>query len=190
MSFFQICRVLLLFISCAAATNLYADQGIKAQLGEDSVRFMYLTEAWGQNVGKLDVEGGLMFTDRSENMASLAVLVRNESLDTPITLALGARVYYVEIGNKAIGGLAFGGEANLKPFNWKGIGVGVHYFVAPSITSFLDGDGVTEFGININYQLTPTVNIYAGYQNVDVGIANASNVTIADGTVIGVNVSF
>ena len=48
----------LVFIFLIVSTNAVA-QGIRAVLGDDSVRFIYITEAWGQEIGSLDVEAGV-----------------------------------------------------------------------------------------------------------------------------------
>jgi len=42
---------------------IQAQQGIRAVLGEDSLRFSYVTEAWGQEIGSLDVEVGVLATN-------------------------------------------------------------------------------------------------------------------------------
>ncbi len=45
-------------------------QGVRALLGEDSIRFIYITEAWGQEIGSLDVEVGILATGTNNNIAN------------------------------------------------------------------------------------------------------------------------
>jgi len=86
--------------------------------------------------------------------------------------------------------IAIGGDLLLSPESWGGFGMGVFYYTAPSVVTFDDADGLTEYGAYVNFQITPQARITAGYQRIDVSIKNAADVVFDDGGYFGINLSF
>lgn len=183
-------RILIGLVCYVLFAPAQADSGFRAQLGSDNVAFTYITEAWGQSIGKLDVEAGLLFNDNDDTLGYVSALVRRDSINSPLTFTLGGRLYYADVNKSDISGLALGGSASYHPPNWGGLTVGGYYFIVPEITSFQDSEGLIDYAALIGYELTRTVIFYGGYQNVEVSITNAGDVTVVDGPFIGISVKF
>lgn len=184
---------LLLILSIRAE----AAQGIRAILGEDSVRFSYVTEAWGQEIGSLDVEAGVLIVGSSNNSGSdstlvhVGGLVQHQNLDSSLKLSVGVRAYYSSIADKDAVLLALGGDLLLSPENWSGLGLGLSYYTAPSVTTFSDADAFTEYSISFHYQITPQANIFLGFQSVTIKLKNeTSDRDLEDGSFLGIKVDF
>lgn len=166
-------------------------QGIRAVLGDDSVRFIYITEAWGQEIGSLDVEAGVLSTGTDNTLVHLGALVQNRNLDSTLRLAIGARGYYASINNTNATFLSFGGDLVYTPDNWRGIGLGASYFIAPSFTSFTGAESFSEYSVSIHYQITPQGQIAFGYHKQEVQLESELNVrTIEKGAFVGLRFDF
>ena len=166
-------------------------QGIRAILGEDSARFTYVTEAWGQEIGSLDIEAGVLVTGSDNTLLHLGALVQHQNLDSSLKLSVGARLYYSNIADKDAALLALGGDLLLSPDNWSGMGLGFSYYTAPSVTTFSDADTFTEYSISVHYQITPQANLSFGYQRVTIAIKGETNDRdLEDGSFLGIKVDF
>lgn len=184
-----ISALLLLFVSISAQA-----QNIRIQLSDDVARFFYSTEIMGQKFGGLELETGLLYTDDSDYMLSVGAMVRGESVDMPIIVGVGGRMYYGDFDkgavDKTIGAFAIGGEMLVSPASWKGFGIGASLFHAPSVTSFSDADSFTEYNFTLNYQITAQANIYIGKQKIEADIDGRGDVELEDDTFIGIDMSF
>lgn len=191
-------KAILLVISFFLPVSFASAQGLAIQVNNDSARFTYSTEAWGQQYGQLDLEGGFLYTQDNDYMLSLGLMVRNDSLDTPVIISIGSRLYYSHVTGPAptltkysVAAVTVGIDALIIPDNLGGVGFGAHYFTGPSVVSFADAEGFTEYGVRVSYQLTPQANIYLGYQKIETKIKNTgTTVIISDGTLFGVDMRF
>jgi len=166
-------------------------QSIRAILGENSARFLYVTEAWGQEIGNLDVEAGVLVTSADNNLVHVGALVQHQNLDSSLRLSVGARAYYSNIENQTAVAVAFGGDLLLSPENWSGIGLGFSYFTAPSVTTFSEADTFSEYSVTLHYQITPQANIYFGYQLVNIKLkSEAKDRDLEKGSFLGIKVDF
>ncbi len=169
--------------------------GIAVQLGGESARFFYSTEVWGQQSGPLDMEVGAMYKNNGDYMLSAGLLIRNDNLDSPVIISVGTRAYYTDATGPSelyqAMGLAIGGELLYIPDSWNGLGLGVHYFTAPNIVSFLDAESLTEFGGRLDYQLTPQASLFLGYDNISF-VERGSNltITVASEVYVGIGMRF
>ena len=189
---------LVLVLSLLLPVSLVSAQGLAIQINDDSARFTFATEAWGQQYGQLDLEGGFLYSDNDDYMLNLGLLVRNDSLDTPLIVSVGTRAYYASVTGPAptltsysVAAITIGIDALVIPDNLGGVGFGAHYFVAPSVVSFGDAEGLTEYGVRVSYQITPQANIFLGYQNIETKIENTgATVEISKGTLFGIDLRF
>jgi hypothetical protein len=182
-------RIVFLASALLMSSNAFS-QEMRVQLANKSAKFSYLTEAFGQDFGRLELEAGLLYNTDNDSMFNLGLLVRGESVSVPLIVAIGARAYYANVRTYNIGAIAIGGDLLLSPESWGGLGVGVNYYTAPGVVSFLDAKDVTEYGIYLSYQITPQANISLGYKNIEADIKNVGNVEIDKGGYFGLNLSF
>ena len=182
-------RVVLLAITLLMS-SVASSEEFDILLGNESARFMYATEAFGQDFGRLDTEVGFLYTEGGNYLVNAGLLVKGEGLTIPMIISIGARAYFAKLTNYEVGAIAIGIDLFLTPDSWEGIGVGVNYHTAPGVVAFLDAEDLTEFGFYINYQLTQQSKVSLGYRTIDVEIANVGNVILDDGGYFGLNVEF
>lgn len=174
-----------LFMSSAASA-----EEVNIQLANETARFMYLTEAFGQDFGRLELEAGFLYNTNDSSLLNAGLLVRGESVSVPLIVAIGARAYYGEVENFTVGAVAIGGDLLLAPESWGGLGMGVYFYTAPGVVSFGDADGLTEYGVYVNFQITPQARIALGYQEITASIISAPDATFDKGAYFGLNLSF
>ena len=166
------------------------------QLGSNSSRFIYATEAFGGTYGPMDLDIGYFFDEDDNTALHMGLLVHNDSLDNPVVISIGLRGFYLEAGNRVgetradVAALAIGGHLRITPQNFAGLTIGLHYYVAPSIVTFLDGDGATEYGIRLDYAITEQASIYIGYQNIEANTSAGVDLEVDSSMFFGVELSF
>lgn len=182
-------RIILLVVALLTSSAASAEE-VNIQLGSDTARFMYLTEAFGQDFGRLELEAGFLYNDNSNSLINVGLLVRGENVSVPLIVAIGARAYFAKLEPYNIGAIAIGGDLLLTPESWGGLGVGIYYYAAPGVVSFGDADGLTEYGAYVNFQITPQAKIAVGYQMIDAEITNVGSLTFDKGSYFSLNLTF
>ena len=182
-------------ILLSMATPVQADI-FNVQLGSESGRIIYATEVFSGRYGPVDMELGFYFNDQDDYIGHAGLLVRNDTMNNPLVISIGTRLYYGDVGNAPtqtnadVGALAIGGELLYIPDNLGGLGFGFHYYVAPSIVAFFDADSFTEYGVRLDYAVTPQASIYIGYQKVETDLENGTDLEIDSSTFFGVSLRF
>jgi len=181
------------------ASSSYAE-GISAQLSDQTARFFYSTQMWGQQAGPVELEIGVMFTEDEVTkddtvLGNLGVLVRNDTMDSPIIISIGARGYYADVNNRyaniQVTGLGLGGEILMVPDTMGGLGLGLGLFIAPEVVTGLDAEGLYEYHVKLDYQVTPQSSVYAGYERIVAEVkGTGQDVTIESGFFFGVSLRY
>ena len=182
-------RIILLATALMMSSTASAEE-INIQLGNDTARFMYLTEAFGQDFGRLELEAGLLYNEKDGSLANVGLLVRGESVSVPLIVSIGARAYIAKLNSSDVAAIAIGGDLLFSPETWGGFGAGVYYYTAPGVVSFGDSEDLTEYGIYANFQITPQAKIAVGYQQINVSIKNSADIKLGGGAYFGLNLSF
>lgn len=182
-------RIILMLAALFISNAAFAEE-VNIQLSDKSARFMYLTQASGENFGRLELEAGFLYNDKNDYLVNAGLLVRGESVSIPLIVSIGARGYYANFATYNIAAIAIGGDLLLSPESWGGGGAGVFYYTAPEIISFADAKDLTEYGIYVNFQITPQARISVGYRQIEAGIKNAAKLTMDSGAYFGLNLSF
>lgn len=189
-------RVFHILLICSLSLTVRAE-GVVAMLSGDSARFFYSAQMWGQQAGPVELETGIMFNEDDHYLLNLGMMLRNDNLDSPIILSLGGRSYFASVKDKNTNedfkavGLALGAEVVYVPDNLGGLGLGIHYFYAPDILSGGDAEGLSEYGVKLDYQLTPQANLFVGYQKIVADIKERdSDIDVEAGFVLGFGMRF
>ena len=185
----MIFRMLLLSAVLIVSNSVKAEE-INIQLSDDTARIMYITEAFGQNFGRLELETGFLYNKGGDSLVNVGLLVRGESVSVPLIVSVGARLYYADIGASTAGAMAIGGDLLLQPESWGGLGLGGFYFTAPGVVSFLDAEDLTEYGVYLSFQISPQASVAGGFKHIEAGIENLGTVEIVDGGYFALNISF
>ncbi|MCW9025312.1 MAG: hypothetical protein OQK73_11635 [Gammaproteobacteria bacterium] len=174
---------------------------LEAQLGSDSARFRYNVADFGQSFGNLEGEVGFLYTDKdtrnNDYLVDAGVLVRGESVEAPIIISIGARAYMGSVSRNTMTDydvmvVGLGGDALLLPDSWGGFGIGAFFMTAPSVVSFRDADGFTEYGATINFEVSPQAVVKLGYQRirVDIETNGVGKLDLAKGGFFGIQIKF
>ncbi len=172
------------------SAQLAKAEEINIQLSNDTARFMYLTEAFGQDFGRLELEAGFLYGKNNSSLLNVGLMVRGESVSLPVLVAVGGRMYFAKVDTYTVGALAIGGDLLLAPESWNGFGLGAYFYTAPGVVTFADAESLTEYGLYMNFQITPQAKIAVGYQQINTAIRNANTVVIDQGTYFALNLSF
>ncbi len=160
----------------------FADS-IMAQLSSQSARFRYNTNSLGQSFGNLESSVGFLYTDSSDvknsYLLDVGAFVRGESVEAPIIVSIGGRLYAGKAQDYTVYALGLGGDVLLMPDSWGGFGLGAFFTIAPSVVSFGDADGLLDYGASLNFEVSPQATVLLGYQKVEVDI-NTNNVGTID----------
>jgi hypothetical protein len=165
-------------------------------LGDGDARFLYATEAFGGTYGPLDLELGYLTTEDSDALIHAGLLIRKDTLDSPVIFSLGTRVYYADAGNAAtlpdsgIGAISIGAEILYIPDDLGGLGFGMHIYIAPEVVSFFDATGLVEYGFRFNFEITEQTGIYLSYQNIETELDTGVDLEILDATMFGISLRF
>lgn len=187
---YLVATVLLLF-----AHSAFADM-FDIQLSNNSGRFTYATEVFGGQYGPVDLETSLFFDQDNDKMADVGLMVRNDTLDNPLIISVGTRAYYGDVGNgdgqthATFAAIAVGGELLFIPGNLGGLGLGVYYFVAPNVVTFMDADNFSEYGIRLNYAITKQADVSLGYQKMKVNLTDGTTLDIDSSIFFGIGLRF
>ena len=171
-------------------SNAASSEELNIQVGSDTARFMYLTEAFGQDFGRLELEAGLLYNEKDGSLVNVGLLVRGESVSFPMIISVGARGYFAKLNSNTVAAVAIGGDLLFSPESWGGLGGGVYYYTAPGVLSFSDSEGLTEYGIYANFQITPQAKLAVGYQKIDFSVNNGADITFDSGAYFAINLSF
>lgn len=182
-------RFILLVIAFSLSSTAFSED-LEIQLGNKSARFMYITEAFGQEFGRLEMEAGVLYNENSDYLANLGLLVRGESVSVPMIVSLGARAYVAKLDIYNVAAIAIGGDLLFNPESWGGAGLGVYYYTAPGVVAFRDAKDLTEYGIYFNYQVTQQASVALGYRVIDVEIIDVGKVEMDKGGYFGLNINF
>ncbi len=182
-------RILVLATALLLSAPSAAEE-INIQLSNDTARFMYLTEAFGQDFGRLELEAGFLYNQNGDTLVNAGLLVRGESVSVPLIVSVGARAYYASLAQYKVSAIAIGGDLLLSPESWGGLGLGAFFYTAPGVVSFGDAEGLTEYGVYVNFQITPQARMIGGYKQIDTSIKNGGTIIIDKGAYFGLNLSF
>ncbi len=168
---------------------------LNIQLGGDYARIRYVNETLAQSVGRMELDMGYLYSTRnttSDYLLHVGAQVRGESLDAPIIVSVGMRLYYGQAADSTVGGFGIGAGAEMMPESWNGFGFGVYGYFVPQVVSFADADGLSELGATFNFQITEQAMVQVGIQRVAVDVSrnNLGSYTVDDGIYIGLNMLF
>lgn len=166
------------------------------QLSNHTGRFAYSREVFGGQDGPLDLTAGIFFNQDNDKMAHVGMMIRNDTMDNPLVVSIGARAYYGDVGRAAgkirakFSAIAIGGELLFIPNNLGGLGLGVDYYVAPSVVTYMDADRFYEYGLRLNYEITRQSSVSLGYRKIKVDLKSGPGETIDSSVFFGIGLRF
>ncbi len=188
-------RLFSFLLTATVSVSALADS-MTAQLSNDNARFRYNMSGLGQSFGNLETSAGFLYTDNSTGKNSylldVGAFVRGESVEAPIIVSIGGRIYAGKAKDYTVYAVGLGGDVTLAPESWSGFGVGAFFTIAPSVVAFGDSDGLVEYGATLNFEISPQASVQLGYQKIDVEIStnNVGTINIDNGGFFAVHIKF
>jgi len=169
---------------------------IDFRLGSNIAELNYLTQSSSFGYGGADIGFGALVNNNNDVIASGSILVSGTSagdvkalhfgvgikgyagtLKNPVNninggaVAIGARVRYVFPGSIPVAVLGEG-------------------FYAPAITSFSEFDGVKEYRVALEFEITPSARAYVGYRHLQIDTNTGGSHDVDSSPHIGVRFEF
>ena len=115
----------------------------------------------------MGVEAGFLMRESERPLLHLGLSVagKNMSENGTFDINLGGRFYNSDLMNA----IALGGNVRFSPMNR--VGLSAHLYFAPDITTFGDGNGMTDFMLRADYQVIPQAFAYIGHRSINVKLA-------------------
>jgi predicted porin len=192
MMFRRVITVFLLITSPLA----FAD-ALDISLNNNAAAFQYSASAGGVIQGNSDLHIGLLYNDSMNTLVDAGLLVKGDEGDTQgVTLAVGAKVLVGMIKNYSVNtenvsAIVIGGELGYAFPAAKQLSGAVYYFAGPKITTFGDANRANQWGVHLDYEVSPGTKVYVEYREINFGIATTGQTaTLDSGTYVGVKLSF
>lgn len=183
---------LMLFFAVARAEA----NGIDFRLSSKTAEFTFLTESSTFGYGGADIGFGAFINENDDIVGSGSILVSGSSAGDVRALhfGVGAKVYagIIErpVDNQEGGGLAIGGQIRYVFPASTPLAVLFEGFVAPEVVSISDFDGIREYRVALELEVTPSARAYIGYRNLEIELNNGVDIEIDDHAHAGVRFSF
>ncbi|MGB5396056.1 MAG: YfaZ family outer membrane protein [Gammaproteobacteria bacterium] len=188
-------KALLSLMILAPLSNVSAS-GIDLRLGSKTAEIVYLTESATFGYGGADIGFGLFFNEADDFVASGSVLVSGSSAGDVRALhfGVGAKAYFgsidVQPENLEGGALAIGGQVRYVFPASTPLAILGELFIAPSVTSVSDFEGISEYRLALELEVTPSARAYIGYRQLKVEVDNNVKLKLDDRAHVGVRFSF
>jgi len=192
-------RKALISISLLFPFNSALAGAIDFRVGNDVAELTFLTQTASFGYGGADIGFGALINDENDVIASGSILVSGSSAGDVKALhfGVGAKAYAgtlegpgsgsidVDGGAVAIGGrirYVFPGSAPLAVLG--------EVFYAPEVTNISDFDGLVEYRVALELEVTPSARAYVGYRYLEVTFADDIEYEVDDAAHVGVRFEF
>ena len=179
----------------ATATLLVTSSAMASDFGvslaEDSMRGVF-----NYAVSSQPINFGLGYThhDGSRNMADLSLHATGQTalLNMPTTVGIGGMImgFDDEDTDTNGGGVGFGGFVRMNIPKVPGLGFNAAAHYAPTITSFGDADGMTNFETSLSYRVIKNAEVSAGYRFYETDFDPSGELTLDEGGFLGMRLFF
>ncbi len=190
--FRRVITVLLLIASPLA----FAD-ALDISLNNNAAAFRYNTPASALVQGNSDFTVGLLYNDSMNTLADAGLLVKGDEGDASgLVLSVGSKVLVGMIKNYStstlnVSAIVIGGELSYSLPAIKQLSVAFYYFAGPKITTFGDANRANQWGLHMDYEVSPGTKVYVEYRETNFGVTSTGETAKLDGgTYLGVKLSF
>ena len=190
-------RALLIATSLIPLQSVFAG-AIDFRLGGNMAELSYLSQVSSFGYGGADIGFGVMINEDDDVIGSGSILVSGSNAGDVKGLHFG-------VGGKAYIGALDGPNGKLDADGGAiAIGARVRYifpvsmpvavlgeiFYAPDVTSMSDFDGLNEYRLAVEFEVTPSARAYLGYRNLEVKFDNKADYDVDNSAHIGVRFEF
>ena len=185
--------LLLLFTSPLALADAF-----DISLNNNAIAASYSLSAAALIQGNSDVNAGILYNDSMNSLADIGLLVKGDDGEgAAMTLGVGAKALvgmiknYIPGTTQNVGAIVIGGELGFAFPAAKQLSAGFYYFAGPKITTFGDANRANDWGLHLDYEVSPGTKVYIEDREVNFGIiSTGQTATLDSGTYMGVRMTF
>lgn len=167
------------------------------RLADDSAQLSYMQRSdISIGSGGSDIAYSLFYNEANDIIVSGQILAAGNIQGTSraFNLAIGAKAYagkFDELPEDKLGAVGLGGKFSYVIPNSTPMAAYFEAYLAPSITSFGDIDGLFEWNIGFELEVAPSAKVYIGYREIEAELA-ISNIDydLDDAVHVGINFTF
>lgn len=189
-------RVITVFLLCASP--LAFGDAMDISLNNNAIAASYSLSAAALIQGNSDVHVGALYNDSMNSLGDIGLLVKGDDGESAdMSLAVGAKALvgmiknYIPGTTQNVGAIVIGGELSYVFPAVKQLSAGFYYFAGPKITTFGDANRANQWGLHLDYEVSPGTKVYVEYREVNFGITSTGlTATLDSGTYMGVKLAF
>lgn len=191
-------KALIITTLLAPFNNAFAG-GVDFRVGSDTAELTFLTQTATFGYGGADIGFGALINEEDDVIANASILVSGSSKGDVkgLHLGVGVKAYIGSLdGPDAVsldvdgGAVAIGGRVRyILPSKVPVAVLGEAYF-APDITNISDFDGLIEYRIGLELEITPSALAYIGYRKLEVTFNDNVEYDVDDSAHVGVRFEF
>ncbi|MEO8153710.1 MAG: YfaZ family outer membrane protein [Rhizobacter sp.] len=132
--------------------------------------------------------GGLHHSDNG-NVGTTGLQV-SQQINSNFAASLGGKIYFIQNDTRNASAIALGGMVDMALPALPQVHVGAHGWYAPKVTSFNHTDSVQDLGASISYRVLSNGEVFAAYRNVRIEYQREGGLTIQNGVLFGMKLSF
>jgi hypothetical protein len=171
--------------------------GLDFRLGSKTAEIVVLSQSSTFGYGGADIGYGFFFNENDDYMASGSMLVSGSSSGDVRALhfGVGAKIYAGSLDllpeRREGGALAIGGQVRYVFPASTPLAILGEVYVAPSVTSLSDFEGISEYRVALELEVTPSARAYIGYRQLKVDLGGPGpKYKLDDRAHVGVRFSF
>jgi hypothetical protein len=172
---------------------------IDFRVGGDMAELSFLTQTASFGYGGADIGFGALINEHNDFIANGSILVSGSGAGDVqgLHFGVGAKAYLGTLegpGARSLdidgGAIAIGGRIRyVFPGNMP-LAVLAEGFYAPEVTSISDYDGLLEYRVALELEVTPSARAYVGYRKLEVTFNESTDYDVDDEVHIGVRFEF
>ena len=110
--------------------------------------------------------------------------------DADVTAGVGVRAQYLNLEDDNGGGLALGGQVEVRFPGFERFGFSAYGWYQPEVLSLGKVEEQTEWAASVDYKILKDAAIYVGYRELRADIENAGSHTLDEGAHFGLRLNF
>ena len=185
-------RSLALAALALSSTGAHA-AGFDISLSDETAHIQYLTDSGSLGYGGADIGFGVFFNENDDVLGTANLLVTsNPASGNNLQFGIGAKAYggEVDVPDETVGAIGIGGLVRYVIPSQTPMGIALEGYVAPSVTSFADTEGLTEVMTRFELEVMPSTRGYIGYRFLEPELEQAGEVELDDEVHVGIRVTF
>jgi hypothetical protein len=191
-------KALIITTLLAPFNNVFAG-AIDFRVGSDAAELTFLTQNATFGYGGADIGFGVLINEEDDFIANASILVSGSSKGDVkgLHFGVGVKAYAGSLDGPAAvsldvngGAIAIGGRIRYILPGKVPVAVLAEAYFAPDITNISDFDGLIEYRIALELEITPSALAYIGYRKLEVTFNDNVEYDVDDSAHVGVRFEF